>query len=71
MSSLEITMSIKCGECITISNYSLKRDNMDNALQLSDTINEHHMGRFEAKQTYPDAIHITCTQCGHEDELYI
>ncbi|MDS7057192.1 hypothetical protein NXG04_07820 [Klebsiella pneumoniae] len=69
MGALEITMTIKCGDCITHSNYSLKRDVMDDILLLADTINNHHMGYFEARQTHPDEIYITCTQCGHEDEL--
>lgn len=69
MGALEIEMTIKCGECITHCSFSLKRDNLDNVLKIADTINSHHIGYFKASQSYPDAIHIECTQCGHEDEL--
>ncbi|HFK1435106.1 TPA: hypothetical protein ACGXNJ_005260 [Bacillus cereus] len=71
MGSLEITMSIKCGECISHSNYSLKRNDMEDMLELADTINNHHMGYFKATQSYSDVIHIECTQCGHKDKLGI
>jgi len=67
--ALEITMTIKCGMCITHSNFSMKRDKIDDILLFADTINRHHMGYFEAKQTHPDEISIKCTKCGHVDQM--
>lgn len=67
--ALDITMTIKCGMCITYSNFTLKRDKIADTLLFADTINRHHMGYFEAKPTSQNEISITCTKCGHLDKL--
>lgn len=67
--ALDITMTIKCGMCITYSNFTLKRHKFADILLFAETINRHHMGYFEAKPTSPSGISITCTQCGHVDKL--
>ncbi|PFT50786.1 MULTISPECIES: hypothetical protein [Bacillus cereus group] len=71
MGSLEITMTIKCGECITHSNFSLRRYGIEDTLMLIETINRHHLGYFKAKKTNHNEINIECTQCGHVDELIL
>ncbi|UUV46610.1 hypothetical protein [Bacillus phage vB_BanS-Thrax3] len=67
--ALDITMTIKCGMCITHSNFALKRDKIADIMLFAETINRHHMGYFEAKPANPNEISIACTRCGHVDKL--
>lgn len=71
MGSLEITMTIKCGECITHDNYSFRRNQLEDILELSETINNAGFGKFVARQHHSDEITIKCLDCGHEDKIGI
>lgn len=67
---LEINLSIKCGNCTSVSTIEMKRL-IDDELFMADSLNNAHHPKFTANQTYPDAIYITCESCGYEEVLNI
>lgn len=67
---MEMSLTIKCGECITIDSMDIKRY-FDNELSISDSINDGHYPRFKAKQTDSDMLYVKCRNCGHEEVLNI
>lgn len=67
---MEMSLTIKCGECITIDSMDIKRY-FDNELSISDSINDGHYPRFEAKQADSDMLYVKCRNCGYEEVLNI